>query len=78
MTLDEYLRAQEPKISHADFAKRIGVEQAAVSRYVNGKRFPAPEIIRKIHEATNSAVTANDLLKGFEEAQQKRARESAA
>lgn len=78
MTLDEYFRTQDPKISHADFAKKIGVEQAAVSRYVNGKRFPTPEIIRKIDEATNSAVTANDLLRGFEEAQAKRAKEAAA
>lgn len=78
MTLDEYFRTQDPKISHADFAKRIGVTQAAISRYVNGERFPSPELIRKIHEATDMSVTANDLLKGFEEAQAKRTKETAA
>lgn len=78
MTLDEYFKKQDPKVSHADFAKRIGVTQAAISRYVNGERFPSPELIRKIHEATDKCVTANDLLKGFEEAQEKRSRETAA
>ncbi len=77
MTLDEYFKTQDPKVSHADFAKRIGVTQAAISRYVNGERFPSPELIRKIHEATAECVTANDLVKGFEEAQQKRAKEAA-
>jgi transcriptional regulator with XRE-family HTH domain len=78
MTLDEYFKAQDPKVSYAEFADRIGVTQAAISRYVDGKRFPSPELIRKIHEATDRSVTANDLLKGFEEAQQKRSRETAA
>lgn len=78
MTLDEYLKTQDPKVSHADFAGRIGVTQATISRYVNGERFPSPEHIRKIQEATADRVTANDLLLGFEESQRRRAKESAA
>jgi transcriptional regulator with XRE-family HTH domain len=79
MTLDEYLEKQAPKLSHAEFGERIGVTQAAISRYLNGDRFPSPELIRKIQAATNDAVTANDLLAGFEKAKSKRqAKESAA
>lgn len=77
MTLDEYLNNQDRKISYASFGERIGVSQASVSRYVNGERFPSPELIRKIQEATSDSVTANDLLKGFEEAQIRRSKEAA-
>lgn len=72
MTLEEYLTNQAPKLSHSDFGDRIGVTQAAISRYLKGERFPSPELIRKIQAATNDAVTANDLLVGFENAKRKR------
>lgn len=72
MTLEEYLANQAPKLSHSDFGERVGVTQAAISRYLAGERFPPPETIRKIQAATNDAVTANDLLVGFENAKRKR------
>jgi transcriptional regulator with XRE-family HTH domain len=79
MTLEEYLEKQAPKLSHAEFGERVGVTQAAISRYLNGTRFPSPELIRKIQSATNDVVTANDLLVGFEKAKSKKqARENAA
>jgi DNA-binding transcriptional regulator YdaS (Cro superfamily) len=79
MTLDDFLNSTDPKMPHAAFAKKIGVEQATVTRYVNGERFPPPETIRKIVVATKGKVTANDLLNGFEAAKaKKQGQESAA
>lgn len=60
MTLEQYLSAPTPKISHAAFGERVGVTQATINRYVSGARFPAPDMIRKIEEATSGAVTVND------------------
>ncbi len=47
MTLDDFLKSKDPKMSHAAFGEMIGVEQATVTRYVNGERFPSPKIILK-------------------------------
>lgn len=61
MTLKEYLTATKPKkISHAAFGERVGVTQATINRYVSGDRFPSPDMIRKIQDATGGAVTVND------------------
>jgi transcriptional regulator with XRE-family HTH domain len=83
MTLNDFLSNEPTKMSHAAFGKKIGVEQATVTRYLNGERFPPPETIRKIVEATKGKVTANDLLIGFENAkraseEKKQSQESAA
>lgn len=78
MTLEDYLTRSDRKISYTDFGERIGVSQAAVSRYVSGARFPSPEIIRKIHDATNGLVTVTDMLASFEIAQKSRALKAAA
>lgn len=72
MTLDDYLNKQDQKISYAAFGERIGVSQAAVSRYVTGLRFPSPEIIRRIEDASGNAVSFSDILHGFEEAKKAR------
>ena len=77
MTLDEYLSHQDPKLSPGDFGERIGVSQPTIHRYLTGLRFPSPEMIRKIQAATNDAVTANDILVGFERAKAKREVEEA-
>jgi transcriptional regulator with XRE-family HTH domain len=60
MKLSSYLDAA--KETHEAFAKRIGVSQAAVSRYAAGARLPRPEVLHRIVEATGGKVTANDFL----------------
>jgi len=77
MTLDDFLSSKSPKMSHAAFADLIGATQATVSRYVNGDRFPPPETIRRIVQATKGKVTADDLLVGFEAAKKAKAEERA-
>jgi DNA-binding transcriptional regulator YdaS (Cro superfamily) len=78
MTLNDFLNSKDPKMSHAAFAELIGATQATVSRYITGVRFPPPETIRKIVEATKGKVTATDLLVGFEAAQIERAKQERA
>jgi transcriptional regulator with XRE-family HTH domain len=60
MNLQAYLDRND--LSRADFAKQIGVSEVAVTRYIGGKRMPRPEVLSKIREATNGAVTPNDFL----------------
>lgn len=59
MHIANYLEQQN--LSQAGFGEIIGVSQAAVERYVNGKRIPEPEIMTRIAESTKGAVTANDF-----------------
>jgi transcriptional regulator with XRE-family HTH domain len=60
MKLADWLEAQN--ISHQEFGDRIGKSQAAVSRYVAGKRMPDEETLIKIFEETNGGVTPNDFV----------------
>jgi len=60
MKLMEYL-SQEGLTTDA-FAEKIGVSQGAVSRYATGQRFPVRAILRRIANATDGAVTANDFV----------------
>jgi len=66
MTLTDYLAEQ--KMSHAAFAERIGVSQAAVTRYARGARFPHRAILAKIRDATGGAVTVSDFFEAREAA----------
>ena len=59
MKLCEYLESK--KISQYDFAAVVKVSQAAIQRYVKGKRIPDEEIMPRILVATEGAVTANDF-----------------
>lgn len=59
MRLAEYL-AQEG-MTQADFARKIGQEQATIARYCTGKRTPQPEVMRKIVQATRGQVQPNDF-----------------
>lgn len=77
MTLDDFLSNEPTKMSHAAFGEKIGATQATVSRYVNGDRFPSPEMIQKIVKATKGKVTAADLVSGFEKAKVRRERAQA-
>jgi DNA-binding transcriptional regulator YdaS (Cro superfamily) len=59
MTLNDYL--ERYGIKQAAFAKRVGVSQAAICRYCNGRR-PASAQIDAIMIATGGAVSANDFV----------------
>lgn len=61
MTLDDFLKA-EPKLSHAAFGQKIGVSQATVTRYANGKRKPSLAMALKIEEVTRRKVKVSDWL----------------
>lgn len=49
-------------ISQAKFADLIGVEQAAISRYITGTRMPRKEHLARIRTVTGGAVTADDFV----------------
>lgn len=51
---------EERNITQRDLAKQIGVQEATISRYVNGERRPAFEILGKMASALN--VTSDYLL----------------
>ena len=59
MKLAEYLK--DAGLSLSAFAARAGVSEAAISRYVGGKRTPRPEIVRRIVLASGGRVQPNDL-----------------
>lgn len=58
MTLEQYITANE--LTHEAFGKLIDAPQATINRYVNKKRFPSPDMIRKIHDVTAGKVTFSD------------------
>lgn len=58
MKLAKYLSDKE--IPQAEFAKKIGVTQVAVSRYAQELRTPSLHTIWAIEKATKGAVTAKD------------------
>ena len=59
MKLRTYL--DQHRISASEFARLINVRRMTVHRYL-GDRVPRPEILKRITEATNGAVTANDFI----------------
>ena len=59
MTLKDYLTTNGLK--SAEFATDIGVTVQSLYRYANGERIPAPDVMKKISEVTNGAVTANSF-----------------
>ena len=61
MKLDSYLRAHN--LTSAQFGEVSGIgSKQAVHKYRHGLRFPTPENLRRIREATNGAVTADDFV----------------
>jgi hypothetical protein len=61
MDLDSYLRLNN--LSSARFARLIGApSKQTVHNYRHGLRFPTPENLRRIREATNFQVTADDFV----------------
>lgn len=61
MKLSEYMEAES--LTPADVAQKIGVQSVAtIYRYTAGTRRPSSKMLRRIHEFTNGAVTANDFF----------------
>lgn len=61
MTLREYL--DEKGESPLAFGRRIGLKQpGSVYRWLRGDRIPSRTFMRKIVDATNGQVTANDFV----------------
>eukprot|EP01037_Dinobryon_pediforme_P020171 gene20171-20725_t len=60
MKINEFLKANN--LTSAAFAERIGVSEKAVNNWRQGARVPRWDLLAKIHDVTNGAVTANDFL----------------
>lgn len=59
MQLSQYMKRHGK--SSQQIAEAIGVDNSSVSRYLAGKRLPTPQVMRKIKQVTNGAVTADDF-----------------
>lgn len=66
MTLADFLIREG--LSQSDFAGKLGVTQATVSRYVGG-RMPRKTKLEAIRDITGGAVTADDFLRQPEAAE---------
>lgn len=64
MRLADYLAREG--LTHEQFADRIKRSQPAVTRYVNGERFPDRDALVAIKAATQGDVTADDFLPAHE------------
>lgn len=60
MNLKSYLAAKGR--TPASFSAEVGVTVQTLYRYLSGERFPTPENLRRIREATGGAVTADDFV----------------
>ena len=60
MKLKDYMDLK--KIAIEDAAAAIGVATSSFYRYVDGRRFPRPDRLKRITEWSKGAVTANDFL----------------
>ena len=67
MKLKEYLKINNIKAK--DFAEKIGVTPAYVTLIHQGKRWPRVDLMRRITEATDGQVTANDFAAVEEQVQ---------
>lgn len=59
MKLQTYI--EKASITQEQFAASLGVTQAAVSRWIQGKKLPRPEAMKRISEITSGEVTPNDF-----------------
>lgn len=60
MTLDEYLRSGARTVE--DVAERAGLTPASISRIRRGQQKPSFDAIRGLVQATDRAVSSDDLL----------------
>lgn len=61
MFLCDYLLQEN--MSQGEFARRCNLSAAAVSRIINGQRFPSPETMYIILIATSGKVGADDFFR---------------
>lgn len=54
---------QKNKMTQKELAKRIGLTEAVISRYISGEREPKPEVLANIATALH---TTSDFLLGIE------------
>ena len=68
MKLIDFMQAKG--LSHREVADAIGIKGVnTIYRYNSGDRYPSPRVLRRIHEFTNGAVTANDFFHAPEPSQ---------
>ncbi|MEZ5648169.1 MAG: helix-turn-helix transcriptional regulator [Alphaproteobacteria bacterium] len=60
MRLRAYLRLHG--LSELAFAEQIGVASTTINRLVRGKTRPSFDLVQRIYEATQGAITPNDLF----------------
>lgn len=60
MTLDQWLT--ERGMTAVNFASLTGLTKQAVHKYRRNLRFPGPDNLRAIREATGGQVTADDFV----------------
>jgi transcriptional regulator with XRE-family HTH domain len=58
MKLASYLAKTDQ--TETAFAQALGVSQVTINRYVRNERFPDPEMIERIDNATEHTVTVTD------------------
>jgi len=66
MQLSDYLRTRS--ISRADFAEKIGLSEASLSRIISGKQAVTFSTANRIIAATGNKVTLDDLFKKWQRA----------
>lgn len=62
MTLDEYL--SQPGQTASALAAKAGTTGASINRILHGEQKPSASMVRALVEATDGAVTADDLIFG--------------
>jgi transcriptional regulator with XRE-family HTH domain len=61
--LPEYLAHRNE--TQTAFASRAGLSNGTLSRVLTGKIAPSPDVVEKVHAATDGQVTANDLYEAW-------------
>ena len=61
MFLYDYLK--QTNTSQGEFARRCELSAAAISRIINGLRFPSPETLRVIYLITDGKVGPDDFFR---------------
>lgn len=60
MHLSDYLRDRGETTTH--FAGRVNTSRVSISRIIHRRQMPSAELMKRIHAATDGAVTANDFV----------------
>lgn len=60
MKLKDWL--DDKRMTHDEFARRVGCSKSAVTRYANDDRVPRRKTLSAISTVTDGEVTANDFV----------------